>query len=282
VNIPRDKTLNQLESMVTWLVMLGRFGRPLFSLAIIWIGVETLICLYVSSHSPGPHYKVVPVIPWVPAIPSLAYPVGVIFVLCGAGLLFQRTLVVSSITLGAVMLLCGLVFDMPRRPNLMSAEWRTNVLEPIAIGSLAWLAPGWGGIPRWLHRTSGYLLALALIVFGIAHFQVLSFIASMVPRWIPWHWFWTVFFGVAFIAAGVSFATGFLQRWAAFGVGLMFAIWTVTIHLPPVLNFFRIPGATQDPDKWSDVFIVVALWGGFWALLRDRRDSSLGADSNRA
>jgi putative oxidoreductase len=258
-----------------WLLMLGRFGRLLFSLAIIGIGVETLICLYLSSHSLGPHYRVVPVIPWLPAIPSVAYPVGTIFILCGAGLLFQRTLVVSSITLGVVTLLCGLAFDVPRHPDLMSAPWRTNVLEPIAIGCLAWLASGLGGIPGWLHRTSRYLLAFALIVFGIAHFQVLTFIASMVPGWIPWHWFWTVFFGVAFISAGVSFATGFLQRWAALGMGLMFALWTLTIHLPPVLNSFRIPGATQDPDKWSDVFIVVALWGGSWALarnLRDRRD----------
>ena len=284
MNIPRDKTLNQLESTVTWLIMLGRFGRLLFSLAIIGIGVETLICSYVSSHSLGPHYKVVPVIPWLPAIPSLAYPVGAILILCGASLLFQRSVVVSSITLGVLMLLCGLAFDVPRRPNLMSAEWRTNVLEPIAIGSLAWLTPGLDGIPGWLHRTSRYLLAFALIVFGIAHFQVLTFIASLVPGWIPWHRFWTVFFGVAFISAGVSFATGFLQRWAALGVGLMFALWTVTIHLPAVLNFFRTPGAPQDPDKWSDVFIVAALWGGSWALardLRDRKDLSLGADSNR-
>src|SRR5437762_3104323 len=265
--------------------MLGRFGRLLFSLALIGIGVETLICSYVSSHSVGPHYKVVPVIPWLPAIPSLAYLVGAILVVCGAGLLFQRTLVVSSITLGVVMLLSGLAFDVPRHADLMSAPWRTNVLEPIAIGCLAWLASGLGDIPGWLHRTSRYLLALALIVFGIAHFQVLTFIASMVPGWIPWHWFWTVFFGVAFIAAGVSFATGFLQRWAALGVGLMFALWTVTIHLPTVLNFFHTPGAPQDPDKWSDVFIVAALWGGCWTLtrdLRDRKDLSLGADSNRA
>jgi len=264
--------------------MLERFGRLLFSLAIIGIGIETLICSYVSSYSPGPYYKVVPVIPWLPAIPILAYLVGALLVLCGAGLLFQRTSVVSSITLGAVMLLCGLAFDLPRRPNLMSAEWRTNVLEPITIGSLAWLAPGLGGIPRWLHRASRYLLAFALIIFGIAHFQVLTFIASMVPGWIPWHWFWTVFFGVAFIAAGVSFATGFLQRWAALGIGLMFALWTVTIHLPAVLNSFRIPGATQDPNKWSDVLIVVALWGGWWALApnsRDRRELSLGTDLDR-
>jgi len=251
--------------------MLGRFGRLVFSLAIVGIGVETLIC--VSNH------KVVPVIPWLPAIPSLAYPVGAIFVLCGAGLLFQRTLVVSSITLGVVMLLCGLAFDLPRHPDLMSAPWRTNVLEPIAIGSLAWLAPGLGGIPEWLHRASRYLLEFALIVFGIGHFQILTMIAGMVPGWVPWHRFWTIFFGVAFIAAGISFASGFLQRSAALGVGLMFALWTLTIHLPPLLP------ATQDPDKWSDVFIVVALWGGFWALVRDLRDTKdlgLGVNSNRA
>ena len=270
MNIPGNKTLDQPESTVKWLTMLGRFGRLLFSLAIIGIGVETLICSYVSSH------KVVPVIPWLPAIPSLAYPVGTILVLCGAGLLFQRTLMVSSITLVFVMLLSGLAFDVPRHFDLMSAPWRTNVLEPIALGCLAWLASGLGDIPGWLHRTSRYLLAFALIVFGIGHFQVLTFIACMVPGWIPWHWFWTVFFGVAFIAAGISFATGYLQRWAALGVGLMFALWLVTIHVPPVL------GAPQDPDKWSDVFIVAALWGGSWALLRDRKDLSLGADSNRA
>src|SRR5437016_9848213 len=102
MNIPRDKALSQPESRVTWLIMLGRFGRLLFSLAIIGIGVETLICSYVSSHSLGSHYKVVPVIPWLPAIPSLSYLVGTIFILCGAGLLFHRTLVVSSITLVVV------------------------------------------------------------------------------------------------------------------------------------------------------------------------------------
>jgi len=236
--------------------ILGRFGRLLFSLAIVGVGIETLIC--VSGHN------LVPVIPWVPAIPSLAYPVGVIFILCGAGLLFQRTLLISSITLGVVMFLSGLAFDVPRHPDLMSAPWRTNVLEPIAISCLAWLATGTGGVPGWLRRISRYLIAFALVVFGIAHFQILTPIASMVPAWIPWHWFWTVFFGVAFIAAGVSFTTSFLQPLAALGVGLMFALWTLTIHLPALL-------AKRVPDNWSDVFIVVALWGGFWMVAQTAR-----------
>jgi uncharacterized membrane protein len=257
MKIARNKALDQPEDTLTQLIALGRVGRLLFSLAIVGIGIETLICSSVS----GP--KVVPVIPWLPAIPSLAYVVGTIFILCGAGLLCQRTMMASSIILGVVMLVCGVAFDVPRHPDLTSAPWRTNVLEPIAIGSLAWLASS-AGIPEWLYRTNRYILALALIVFGIAHFQILPMIAGMVPGWIPWHWFWTVFFGVTFIAAGVSFTTGFLQRWAALGLGLMFALWALTIHLPAL---FRRPV----PDNWSDVLIVVALWGGFWSLVRDLR-----------
>jgi uncharacterized membrane protein len=235
-----------------WSTVISRIGRVLFALAIFGIGVETLICV--------PGHKVVPVIPWIPAIPSIAYPIGVIFILCGPGLLFQRSLLVSSFALGVVMLLCGLAFDVPRHFDLMSVPWRTNVLEPIVIGCLAWLASV--NVPAWLHQASRYFVGFALIVFGIGHFQVLTMIANMVPGWIPWHVFWTSFFGVAFIAAGISFASGFLQRWAALAAGLMFVLWVLTIHLPALL-------AKQIPDNWSDVFIVVALCGGFWAVLVD-------------
>jgi uncharacterized membrane protein len=255
-----------------WLIMLARFGRVLFSLAILGIGLETLICIFLSSHSPRPPHMVIPVIPWVPAVPGLAYCVGAIFILSGIGFLFERTLVASSFTLGLVMLVCGLAFDVPRHPDLMSAPWRTNVLEPIVIGSLAWLAPPAGAVPGWLCRTSCYLLAFALIVFGIGHFQILALIATMVPGWIPWHRFWTVFFGIGFVVAGVSFATRSLRWWAALGLGLMFALWEVTVHLPPLV-------ASPDADKWSDVLIVAALSGGFWMIarnLRDKKDSSLG------
>jgi uncharacterized membrane protein YphA (DoxX/SURF4 family) len=262
----------------TWLTLLATFGRLLFSLAIIGIGVETLICSYVVSQPSVPHSQVLPVIPWLPTFPILAYVVGAIFSLCGAAILLRRKLVTAPVVFGLLMLLCALAFDLPRRPNLLSAEWRTNLLEPIALGSLAWLMPDLAGIPEWLQRTARYLLAFVFIVFGIAHFQVLTFIAGMVPAWIPWPRFWTLFFGLAFVCAGLSFATGLLQRWAALGLGLMFALWLITIHLPPLLH------APHDPHKWSDVFIVAALSGGLWPLadaLRDRHNPRR-AGRNRA
>lgn len=235
-----------------WLITLERFGYFLFSLAIAGIGLETLTYSYFSSHT----HKVVPVIPWLPVIPSLVYPVGVIFVLCATGLLFQRTVALSSITFGSLMIICALLFDLLRHPDLMNAAWRTNLLEPLVIGSLAWLA--FSG-QRLLQITSRYLIAFALVVFGIAHFQIPAFIASLVPDWIPGHQFWTFFFGLAFIAAGLSFATGYLEKWAAIALGLMFGLWLTTIHLPALI-------AMQDADKWSDLFIVTALCGGFWMV----------------
>lgn len=271
MTVARDEISNYPPSEPRWVFSLWEFGRVLFCLAIIAIGVETLVCSYLLSHTAGLPGKVVQVIPWLPAIAGLAYSVGAIFILCGIGLFFRRTLFASAITLGVAMVVCALVFDGPRHPDLLNPEWRTNLLEPIAIGCLAWLLPGAGGIPRWLYRISLCLLGFAFVVFGVAHFQVLKFIAMMVPGWIPWHQFWAMFFGAAFIAAGCSFATGILRRWAALGAGLMFAIWLGTIHLPPVLHYLRVVGAAQDPDKWSDVFLVAALWGGLWALARKER-----------
>lgn len=140
-----------------------------------------MVCAHVASHSLGPRYEVVPTIPWLPAIPAAAYAVGTIWVLCGIGLLFRSTALASSLTLGALMLLFALAFDAPKRPNVMNAGWRTVVFEPLAIASLAWLAPGPDAVPKWLHTASRYLLALALIVFGIAHFQVLTLVATQLP-----------------------------------------------------------------------------------------------------
>jgi uncharacterized membrane protein len=93
-------------------------------------------------------------------------------------------------------------------------------------------------IPNWLVRASRYLLALSFIVFGVDHFLGLAPIGRLIPPWIPWHVFWIGFFGAGFIAAGLSIGFDFLLRWGAAFIGLMFAIWAVTLHLPRVLLGF--------------------------------------------
>jgi hypothetical protein len=171
--------------------------------------------------------------------------------------------------LGGLLFLCALVLDVPKNAaRIGSISLRTIVFETLVLASLAWLLPGRGATPSLLARGSRYLLSLSLIVFGVDHFLALAFIATLLPAWIPWHVFWVAFFGVAFIAAGLSIGLNLLQRWGAAGIGLMFGIWVVTLHLPRVLGLYGIPGAPRNPNEWSSLFIAVALWGGLWALAR--------------
>jgi uncharacterized membrane protein len=242
-------------------------GRTLFSLAIIALGVETLVCARITGHSQGPQYEVIPALPWLPAIPWMATAFGALWVACGASLLVPRTARWAAITLGSLLFLCALILDVPKNAaNLGSISLRTTVFEPLALASLAWLLPGQGAVPSLLGRAGRYVLAFSLIVFGVDHFLALAFIATLLPGWIPWHVFWVAFFGGLFIAAGLSIALNFLQRWGAAGVALMFGIWVITLHLPRVLGLYAIPGAPRDPNEWSSLFIAVALCGGMWAL----------------
>jgi uncharacterized membrane protein len=244
-------------------------GRCVFSFAIIALGIETLACARYVYDSPPFRDKVIPVIPWLPAVPWLAYAFGAVWVACGVGLLFKRTVRTAALTLGSLLFLCALILDVPRNAaNVRNMSLRTGVFEPIALAALAWLLPGRGAIPSWLERGSRYLIALAFVVFGVDHLIALAPIANLIPNWIPWHVFWIAFFGAAFIAAGLSIGLNIVLRWGATGIGLMFAIWVFTLHLPRVLGLYGIPGAQHNPNEWSSLFIAIALWGGSWALAR--------------
>jgi uncharacterized membrane protein len=264
--ISTDRT--QLERVTDALLS---SGRVVFALAIIALGIETSVCaqkaMFLYSQGSDLRFKVIPVLPFLPAIPGLAYISGPIFAACGVGLLSKRTLRTAAMPLGSLLLLCTLVLEVPKYaaiPGNMSL--RTVMFEPLAIATLAWLLPGRDKIPGWLASASGYLLAVSFIVFGVDHFLCLAFIPKLVPNWIPWHVFWVAFFGAGLIAAGFSIGFNFLLRWGAACIGLMYAIWVFTLHLPRVLGLYGIPGAPRSPAEWSSLFIAIALWGGSWGL----------------
>jgi hypothetical protein len=262
-NSPQTTRLERVQD-----TLLG-YGRVVFSLAIVALGIETLVCARSVCNSPPfiPRYKVIPVIPWLPAIPWLAYAVGAIFVVIGAGLLSKRTVRTAALVLGSLLFLCTLVLDVPKNmADIGSMSLRTGVFEPLAIAAIAWLLPGREATPSWLARGSRYLLGLSLIVFGVDHLIALAPIATLIPAWIPWHVFWIAFFGIGFIGAGLSIGLNLRQYWGAVCLGLMFGIWVFTLHLPRVLGLYGIPGAPHNPNEWSSLSIAIALWGGPWAL----------------
>jgi hypothetical protein len=83
---------------------------------------------------------------------------------------------------------------------------RTIFFEPLAIAAAAFtlavsLPPHQrpsNSSNRLLERlleSGRYLFAVSSIVFGIDHFLILRFIASLIPRWFPGGFFWANFTG---------------------------------------------------------------------------------------
>lgn len=74
--------------------------------------------------------------------------------------------------------------------------------------------------------------AAPIAAFGTEHFTLTADIASMVPKWIPWHMFWAYFVGACFIAAGLSLVTGIQTRLAASLLALTFFLFVVLMDVP--------------------------------------------------
>jgi uncharacterized membrane protein len=74
--------------------------------------------------------------------------------------------------------------------------------------------------------------AAPIAAFGTEHFTITKEIASLVPRWIPWHLFWAYFVGACFIAAGFSLVTRIKTRLAASLLALTFFLFVVLMDAP--------------------------------------------------
>ncbi len=243
---------------------LDRSGRWIFSFAIVALGAENIVRAH-DAHS-------IPALPFLPPIPWLAILFGILWIACGVGLLIERWLRPSAYTLGATYIFWTLVHVVPQYiANPGDMGLRTIVFEPLSLACIALLLPGPAVTPKWLTLTCRAIIAIAMIVFGVDHFLGLVFIASLIPGWIPWHIFWVAFFGVAFIAVGIGIGFSLFEKWGWAGLGLMFALWVITLHIPRTLGFYHIPGAITDPDEWSSLFIAIGLWGGPWALVKHRK-----------
>ena len=73
--------------------------------------------------------------------------------------------------------------------------------------------------------------AAPLAAFGTEHLTLTAAIASIVPKWIPWHMFWAYFVGICFIAAGFSLVTGIQTRLAASLLALTFFLFVLLMDV---------------------------------------------------
>lgn len=102
--------------------------------------------------------------------------------------------------------------------------------------------------------------AAPLAAFGTEHFTLVTAIASIVPKWMPWHLFWAYFVGACFIAAGFSMVTRIQARLAASLVALTFFLFVVLMD---------VPAWAQNPGDRFGITLVLrelAFSGGALAL----------------
>jgi uncharacterized membrane protein YphA (DoxX/SURF4 family) len=90
--------------------------------------------------------------------------------------------------------------------------------------------------------------AAPLAGFGTEHFTLTKAIASIVPAWIPYHYFWAYFVGACFIAAGFSLVTRIQARLSASLLALTFFLFVVLMDAP---------GWAKNPrDRFALTFVL--------------------------
>lgn len=102
----------------------------------------------------------------------------------------------------------------------------------VTVRSGALKAPG-------LNRAIGFgplFLAIPMAVFGADHFIAPKVVASIVPSWIPYHWFWVYFVGVALFAAALSISTRQHSALAASLLSAMLFSFVLLIHVPNLVK----------------------------------------------
>jgi uncharacterized membrane protein YphA (DoxX/SURF4 family) len=180
-----------------------------------------------------------PVPAGVPVRTALACAFAALLLLGGLLLNWRRTAVQGAALLCVLFALVVLVLHVPRvitHADVFGA-W-SGTAEQLALLAGGWVAlqlcvwtPGAPEPPEL--RFGLWTFAVCLLIFGGAHFFYLEDTAALVPPWLPsGQRFWAIVTGLAHLAAGVAILTGVQARLAAAMVTLMFAAFSVLIHIP--------------------------------------------------
>jgi len=235
------------------------YGWRFYGLGIIALGA---VCLAFGDFHPGQ-----PVPKDFPARTALAYAVALFMLVAGAAIEWRRTRTLAAAaittywTLIVVLLMNGRV-------------WLAHIAEFGPYESLAiQLAIAAGGLIVYaesanldtaradnLVRIARFAFGLCLLVFGTAHFVYMNLTAPLVPKWLPpSQEFWGYLTGVAHIAAGVAILVGVQARRAAILLTIMFALFSVMVHIPMALT-------APTPWIWNENAVNLALIGAAWVV----------------
>jgi hypothetical protein len=239
---------------------LTTLGRILYALALLGFGLQYAIY--------GHLRRSLPLCPsWLHPNHILAYALAALLIATGIALLTAWRTLVVSLTLSLVLLVSAALYLQHLNIVLHSGDGRTIFLECLSFAATALILHGLTSGSRFSLMPGRILFAFALIVFGIQHFLYVHYVASLVPHWIPYHHLWALFTGVALITAGLSIATTIEDKYAAYGLFILFFGWMVLLHAPRILH------ALHNGDEWSSGFVVLGLSGASLLLAASSQQS---------
>lgn len=209
-----------------------------------------------------------PVPPGIPGRRLLACLSALLLLLCGVGLLIERTAKVAGLILTAFLLLWVLALWVPQAAAqpLIEARW-------LGVGETSTLTAGGWLIYCALARRNDASVPIARVVFGIAllpiglsHFVYLQGAAQLIPSWMPLRVPLTALGGAGHIAAGIAIACGVLPRLAAISEAIMESLFTLIVWGGAVA------AAPATRENWVNLCISTALSAAAWALARSYRE----------
>ena len=230
------------------------WSQTFFALTMVGIGVLGLVTGHFT-----PTWSGVPNA--YPARHALAYLCAVISLVCGLGLLWQRTALFASRVLLYSFLVWLVLFRVSHffsTPTAVDTWWGFADTAAMVAAALLLLAPLAGRGEQTL-RIARSFYGVALILFGLAHFTNLKDTVPLIPGWLPWHVFWAYFTGAAFMAAGVAALTGVFARLATTLATWQIGLFTVIVWVPTVV-------AGPSPSQWSEFVSSVVLTATAWVV----------------
>jgi uncharacterized membrane protein len=238
-------------------------GRTLIAIALLGFGVENILF---------GRYIVARVAPW-PGDPSAQFAAAcitaLVFLASGAAFLTRRFVRVAGLASAGLILGWSLVRHLPLAiaGPAWSGDW-TNVLKAATLASGALgvaVADGRpsGSVLEALRTCAPYVAGAFFLLCGIQHFMFATFVATLIPWFIPGAFFWTYVAGVFLIGAGLGFWTPPVRRVAAMLAAVMVFSWVFLVHVPLVFTVGR--------GEWMGVFEALGISGVCLALARRPR-----------
>ena len=249
---------------------IASIGHAVFAATVIALGVLGLV-----QGDFAPIWDGVPAN--FPTHQALAYLCAAVCLLCGIGVLWQRTASTAARVLFAYLLLWMLLFKVPYIVQAPTVEGPYQSCgENAVLVAGAWVLYAWFA-GDWDRRQLGFataeagvrlaraLYALALIAFGLSHFAYLNLTAPLVPTWLPWHTGWAYFTGCAYLAAAAAVLTGIHARLAAALSAAQMGLFTLLVWVPLMV------AGTISASQSGEFVVSWALTAAAWVIVDSYR-----------